>query len=172
MPFEATSRIQVMNHYGPRQTGGTVGVERTADSRNVVSFELTGQSLVDGFLPPFVLPKGAKITAAYVTVDEAFTGVTSVVLGEGNDEATNGITLTAANLALGTRDVTSSLAGEWAATAAAATTKAARVGIVVNGTPDPLVGRASVTIDYIYKRRDDTEWPVDEGTVPTYPPQL
>lgn len=170
MAFEATSRIQVMNQYGPRQTGGTVGVEHTKKSRNVLSFELTGQSLVDGFLPPFVLPKEATITDAFVTVDEAFTGVTSVTLGEGNDEAANGIVLTAANLALGTRPVDASLVGEWAV--GSATTKAARIGIVVAGTPNPLVGRASVTIGYVYKRRDDTEWPVDAATNPDYPPQL
>ena len=169
MAYEATSGLQVVNHYGARETGGTVGVERTTKSRNVLSFELTGQSLADGFLPPFVLPKEATITDAFVTVDEAFTGVTSVTLGEGNDEATNGIVLTAANLALGTRNVDASLAGEW--DIGSATTKAARVGIVVAGTPSPLVGRASVTIGYVYKRRDDTEFAADVASEPTYPAQ-
>ena len=113
--FEATSGLQVVNHYGARDTGGSAGVERTTKSLNVFSVELTGVSLQSEFLPPFVMPEKAKITRAWVTVDEAFSGLTNVSIGQGNAEATNGITLLAADLAVGARDVTSKLTGTWSA---------------------------------------------------------
>lgn len=171
MAYEATSGLQVVNHYGARETGGSVGVEHSSSSRHVLSFELTGTSLADGTLSAYVLPKGAKITKAVIAVDEVFSGVTSVSLGEGNAAATNGITLNAAALAKGVRDVTASLTGEWAGTAGAATTKAAQIGIVVTGTPSPLQGLATVTVEFVYKRRDDSEYAVAPGTLPTYPAQ-
>lgn len=169
MAFEANSGLQVVNHYGPRDTGGTVGVETTKTALNVLSFELTGSSLKDKFLPPFVLPQKAQIQRAWVTVDEAFTGLTNVSLGEGNAEATNGITLLAADLAVGTRNVNAKLTGTWAPTSA--TTAAHRVGIVVTGTPSPLVGRASVFIEYAYKVRDDSKFKQNASSNPTYPAQ-
>lgn len=169
MAFEANSGLQVVNHYGPRDTGGTVGVETTKTALNVLSFELTGSSLQDEFLPPFVMPKNAQVQRAWVTVNEAFTGLTNVSLGEGNAEATNGITLLAADLAVGTRNVNSKLTGTWAPTSA--TTDANRIGIVVTGTPSPLVGRASVFLEFVYKTRDDTEWAAEASSNPTYPAQ-
>ncbi|AXH71950.1 MAG: hypothetical protein [Podoviridae sp. ctbj_2] len=171
MAYEANSRIQVVNHYGARQTGASVGVERTTKSLNTLSLELTGQGLQDKFLPPFVLPQKAKVTRAWVTVDEAFSGVTNVSIGEGNAEATNGITLLAADLAVGARDVTSKLTGTWAATVGTATTAAHRVGLAVTGTPVPTQGRASVTIEYVYKVRDDTKFEQNASSSPTYPAQ-
>lgn len=171
MAYEATSGLQVSNHYGPRDTGVSVGVERTTKSLNTLSIELTGNGLVDGFLPPFVLPQKAKITRAWVTVDEAFTGLTNVSIGEGNAEATNGITLLAADLAVGARDVSSKLTGTWSAAVGSATTEAHRVGMVVTGTVSPLVGQASITIEYVYKVRDDTKFEQDPSSNPTYPAQ-
>lgn len=169
--FEATSGLQVVNHYGARDTGGSVGVERTTKSLNVFSVELTGTSLQSEFLPPFVMPEKAKITRAWVTVDEAFSGLTSVSIGQGNDEATNGITLLAADLAVGARDVSSKLTGTWATAVGAATTDAYRTGIAVTGTVSPLQGRASITIEYVYKTRDDTNFEANPAGNPTYPAQ-
>lgn len=169
MAYEANSGLQVVNHYGARDTGATVGVETTKTAFNVLSFELTGNGLVDEFLPPFVMPQKAQIKRAVVTVDEAFSGLTSISLGQGNDEATNGITLLAADLAVGTRDVTSKLTGNWAATSA--TTAAHRVGMAVTGTVSPLQGQASLVIEYVYKVRDDTKFKQDPSSSPTYPAQ-
>lgn len=169
MAFEANSGLQVVNHYGPRDTGGTVGIETTKTALNVLSFELTGNGLADGFLPPFVLPQKAQIQRAWVTVDEAFSGLTSVSLGEGNAEATNGITLAAADLGVGTRDVTAELTGTWAPSSA--TTAAHRVGMDVTGTVSPLQGRATVFLEYVYKVRDDTSFAQNPSSNPTYPAQ-
>lgn len=169
MAYEGNSGIQVANQYGARNTGASVGVETTKAAFNILNLELTGSGLADKFLPPFVVPKGAAIKRAILTVDTAFAGVTNISVGEGKAEATNGITLVAADLAVGTRDVTAKLTGTWAATSA--TTKAAYTGLVVTGTPDRNVGRASLVIEYVYKTRDDTKWKPDATTFPTYKAQ-
>lgn len=169
MAYEGNSGIQVANHYGARNTGASVGVETTKTAFNILNLELTGNGLAEKFLPPFVVPKGAAIKRAILTVDTAFVGVTSLAIGEGKAEGTNGIALLAADLAVGTTDVTAKLKGTWAATSA--TTKAAYTGLTVVGTPDPKVGRASLVIEYVYKTRDDNKWKPDPTTFPTYKAQ-
>lgn len=172
MAFEANSGLQVVNHYGARDTGGSVGVERTTKSLNTFSVELTGQSLTEPFFPPFVMPKHAKITRAWFTVDQPFAGLTSVAIGDGEAPATNGIVLALADMNTdGARDVTSKLTGRWAATVGVFTLRAARVGIVVTGTPTANVGRGTLSIEYVYKVRDDTEWQPDPASFPDYPAQ-
>lgn len=166
MAYEGNTGLQVASQYGARNTGASVGVETTKMAIQTLSIELTGSGLADKFLPPLVVPKNATFKRAVLTVNEAFSGVTAVSVGEGNDEDTNGITLAAADLAVGTRDVTSKLTGTWAATSAVA--KPSRVGMAVTGTPDPKVGRASIVIEYFYKTRKDTEWKPDASTFPTY----
>ena len=169
MAFEGNSGIQVANQYGPRNTGATVGVETTKTAFNTLNFEFTGSGLKDKFIPPFVIPKGAQFKRAILVVEEAFSGVTSLTVGEGKAEATNGLPLLAADLAIGTRDVSAKLAGTWGI--ASATTKAAAVGLVVVGTVLPTQGRASLVIEYVYKRRDDNAWKADPATFATYKAQ-
>ena len=173
MAFEGNSGLQVANQYGPRVTGNTVGAQTTKTGQNILSLEITSRGLVEGFIPQLVLPKGAKITRAIITVDTALTGVTALTIGEGKAEATNGLALTAAgnDLGVGTRDVTARLAGTWASTAGAATTKAAAVGITSAGTPSTATGRATVTIEYWYNNRDQAAWVPDKTTFPTYKAQ-
>lgn len=169
MATESKSGLGVAQHYGPRNTGTTVGYEKTVDSKHRLSFEITGQGLQDKFLPPIVIPKGATILSARVYVDEAFGAGVGVTFGQGNAEATNGIALAAADLALGGRDVSAKLAGTWVP--ASATTAAHRVGMVVAGTPTK-IGKASLVIEYHYKRRVDTEWEQNTSSNPTgYTPQ-
>ena len=173
MPFEGKSGLQVANHYGARDTGVSIGVERTTKSLNTLSIELTPTGLNDKFLPPFVLPQKAKILRAWLNVDNPITGVTAVSIGDGNNEAVNGITLAAADLAkAGVFDVAAKLKGTWAV--GSATTEANVVGIAVTGTAvkgKPL-GRASITIEYTYKVRDDSKWAPEADSFPTgYTPQ-
>lgn len=118
MATESKTGLGVAQHYGPRNTGASVGYEKTVDSKHRLSFELTGFGLQNKFLPPIVIPKGATILSARVYVDEAFGAGVGVTIGQGNAEATNGIALAAADLALGGRDVTSKLAGTWVPTSA------------------------------------------------------
>ena len=169
MAYEGNTGIQVASQYGARNTGASAGAEHAVGAVHFINLELTGNGLADKFLPPFVIPKGASFQRAYLNVSQAFAGVTSVSVGEGKAEATNGITLLAADLAVGTRDVTTKLVGTWAAKAA--TTKGASTGLVVAGTPDPKVGQATVVIEYIYKTRDDAAWKPDSATFKTYKAQ-
>lgn len=171
MAYEATSGLQVVNHYGARNTGASVGHAHTQNHKHTLTLELTGNGLADEFLPPVVIPQKAKFTSAVLTVDEAFSGVTSLSIGQGNAEATNGITLLAADLGVGARDVSSKLTGTWASSVGAATTEAHRTGLVVTGTPVRTQGRASVTIEYVYKVRDDTKFAQNASSDPTYPAQ-
>lgn len=165
MAFESRTGLGVMTQYGPRETGATVGVERSTDSLHQLSFELTSNGLIDKFLPPYVVPKGATIRKATVVVDVAPTGVTALSVGEGNAAATNGLSLVTADLAVGTRDVTSKLTGTWAANAAL--TKASQVQLIVTGAPTVTNARVSIVIEYLYKRRVDNEFARDPTTAPT-----
>lgn len=170
MATESKTGLGVVQNYGPRNTGATVGVERSTDSTHRLSFELTGFGLKNKFLPPLVIPKGATMLSARIYVDSALTGVTGVTIGQGNAEATNGIVLVAADLAVGAKDVTAKLAGTWAP--GSVTAAAHRVGLVVAGTPTD-AGNASLVIEYHYKRRNDNEYVQNVSSNPTgYTPQF
>lgn len=164
MATESKTGLGVAQHYGARNTGASVGWEQTSDSAHRLSFEITGSGLKNGFLPPLVMPKGATVTSARLYVDKAFSGVTSFSIGAGNAEATNGITLAAADLAVGGSNVATKLKGEWATTAV--TTTANRIGLVVTGTPTD-AGVASLVLDVHYKRRYDSEWKPQASSFPT-----
>lgn len=140
----------VHNNFGPRDTGETVGVNKVEGMKEELVIDLTGDLINDGQLIPFVLPAGAVITAVYMDVEEVFvaTGTTPAVeIGTATTEATNGFTITEAQLeATGSVNLTSALSGTWDAEAplAANTT----IGIVVSGTDTPTVtgGKARVTV--------------------------
>lgn len=175
MAFEANSGLQVMNHYGPRDTGGSVGVERTTKSLNILSVELTGASLVEDFISNFVTPKHAHMLRAFLTVDAPFdiTGGTVIAIGEGDAPTTNGISVAVADLqSEGVHEITDALTGTWAAADGSFTERAARLGIDLGDAEvDANEGRATITIEYLYKVRDDTEWEADKATMPAYQPQ-
>lgn len=173
MAFESQTGLGTMSQYGPRDTGNTVGTDHSQNAFHELNFEITGAGLADPtkFLPPYVVPKGATMKRAIVTVDVAPAGITAFSVGEGNASGTNGLVLAAADLAVGTRDVTSKLAGTWAATSAL--TKASQVGMAVTGTNTVAGARFSIVIEYVYKRRKDDEFKVDPSTKPTgYRPQF
>lgn len=73
--YEDGSGLNVNNHYGPRETGGTEGVLRTAGIENEFMIDLDNTELDFGF------PVGTK--SVYVTfVDDAIaTGLTSLTIG-------------------------------------------------------------------------------------------
>lgn len=143
----------VHNQFGPRDVGETVGVNKVEGIKEELVIDLT-PDLINGSpgpFRPFVLPAGAVITAVYMDVEEAFvlTGTTPAVeIGTAGSEATNGFTITEAQLeATNSVNLTSALSGTWDAEAplAANTT----VGIVTSGTNPvvaPASGKARVTI--------------------------
>ena len=125
----------VHNHYGPRKSGNVVGVLETDGAYHELSIEFDGDIVTAGAWPLMAptLPAGALIKDVTILVDEVFAlgGTTPVVdIGTEGSEATNGFTMTEANLETAqTVDLTSALSGTWAAPLAAATT----VGILLGG---------------------------------------
>ena len=138
MGYENKAGLNVNNQYGARDTGGTVGVISDYNAIQEIQVDLTPDFLNGTFVPPVSLPKGALLRRATLRVDEAFTmtGTTpGVVVGALGAETTNGIALTAAELAaVGTKTPASTGTGTWATSSATGTTAAAKIGKALTGT--------------------------------------
>lgn len=160
MAYESKTGLNVNNQYGARSTGTSVGTDWSKNSAHELTIEFSGNSLQDRFMPPFVLPKGARITRAELNVLEAFTltGTTPTVIFGGTAPATNGITLSAATLgSVATTDQSAALTGTWATNSAAGTTASEKVTNTLGGTTPAVtagVGKASLVIRYVYKNRE------------------
>lgn len=159
MPFENTAGLNVSNFYGARETGGSVGVERSQDSIQQLSIAFTGASINSAFLPPVVIPRGAQFKRAILRVDEAFnlTGTSPTIIFGGTAPGTNGIVLSEAELeAIGTKTPASTGTGTWAQSSATGTTAAERVTRTIGGTSpvvSPTVGKATLILEYVYKTK-------------------
>lgn len=142
----------VSNHFGQRDIGKGQGTTRTAGFTNELVMDIDGDSAANGFplLAPYI-PAGAIVKEAFVEVTEAFVlGGTSptIAVGTLTSEDTNGIEITEAQAeAVGTYDVTSALAGTWAAGLAAATS----VGVALGGTSPTVTdaGKLRLTVRYV-----------------------
>lgn len=159
MSFDNASGIGVFNHYGPRDTGGTVGVETDKDGVHQLSIYFTGESVNGAFISPFVMPKGAKPLRYLLTVDEAFalSGTSPTVqFGSKGSVGTNGVTLTKTELeSTGVTSVTTQGNGTWA-TSGTGVSASAEIDQQLGGTlpvVDPTVGKATLTVEYLYKVR-------------------
>jgi hypothetical protein len=143
----------VNNHYGPRETGKTVGSNFTEGQIRELVLDIDGEMIGDAafaLLAP-KLPAGSIVKEAFVEVTEVFVvGGTSPTINIGTEgsEGTNGLEVTEAQAeALGTYDVTSSLQGTWASPLAAETT----VGIAMDGTSPTITdaGKMRVVVRYV-----------------------
>lgn len=155
MSFENKTGLNVFSSYGKRSTGGTVGSETTDGSTRDYSIAFTGESLNSGFLPPVVIPKGAKLKGAVLRVDEAF-AVSSggTVTFGGNVPGTNGIVITEAELeAIGTKTPASSGAGTWATSSATGTTAAQYINKAISGTVTDTQGKATLILTFFNKTK-------------------
>ena len=159
MPFENTAGLNVSNFYGARETGGSVGVERSQDSIQQLSIAFTGASINSAFLPPVVIPRGAQFKRAILRVDEAFnlTGTSPPIIFGGTAPGTNGIVLSEAELeAIGTKTPASTGTGTWAQASATGTTAAERVTRTLGGTTpvvSPTVGKATLILEFVNKTK-------------------
>lgn len=158
MGYENKAGTQVNNYYGARETGFGLGVEQSSDSVFRLRIDLTGAQLsqTTPFIPPVVIPKGAKFQSAILRVDEVFvvTGTTpTVIIGAAGTEATNGIVLSEAELeAVGTKAPASTGTGTWSFSSATGTTAAAKVGIVKGGTTPAVAatqGKATLVLEFV-----------------------
>ena len=154
MSKEAMRIRGVNNVYGERTSGGAIGNVHTEGSLQELVINLTGELLNNtDLLEPVYIPAGATIRGVDVTVDEVFVlgGTSPVVeIGTATSEATNGVTLTEANLeTVQYVDATAALAGTWNEARFAADTL---VGISLEGTTPTATataGIAKVVIKYI-----------------------
>lgn len=143
----------VNNHYGPRKSGGEVGVVKTEGKVYEMNVDFDADAVSNGAFPLLapVLPAGAMIENVYLKVHEAFSlsGTTPAIeIGTEGSEATNGFTISEAQAeAAGSYDVTSALSGTWASPLAAETT----VGIALSGTTPAVTaaGKAEVVVRYV-----------------------
>lgn len=153
MSFESTSGLNVSNHYGSRETGGSAGVVGTQGRTVEAVIDINEDVISNGGpeLVDFVIPSGAVITEAYVRISAAFTlgGTTPAIeVGTDGSEETNGVTISEAQAeATGSYDLTGALAGTWAAPLAADTT----VGVALSGTTPTSTGegKGKVYIKYV-----------------------
>jgi hypothetical protein len=160
MPYENSAGLGVNNYFGARETGGAVGVETSDNSIHRLSINITGAMLNGTFIPPVVVPKGARFTGAVLRVDEAFDlgGTTPTVrFGASGSVSTNGIVLTEAEMeAVGTKVPASTGAGTWAQNSATGTTAAARVAFDMGGTTPTAqsgLGKATLILTYVNKTK-------------------
>ena len=157
MGYENKSGLGVSNYYGARDTGYAVGVECNDDSEWRLRIDLTGSQLAGStyFVPPVVIPKGARFYRAVLRVDEAFvvTGTTpTIIIGEVGAEATNGIVLTEAELEnVGTKTPASTGTGTWSFSSTTGTTAAKKIGFAKGGTTPAVqagVGKATLVLEF------------------------
>ena len=154
MAFENSAGINVHNHYGPRDTGNSVGVERSTDSIHQLSVDISVEQLLDPYVPPVVLQQGVRVLRALVHVDEGFAGLTDVSVGKEGDETNNGITILGTQITQpGTYDITSVPNGEWAVSSPRGLTTSQKVGVVHTGTPT--AGKGTILVEYVYKNRKE-----------------
>jgi hypothetical protein len=150
MSYENTAGIQVNNQYGPRNTGGAIGLEQTQDSVMTFSYDLTGEMLNSGFVPKVKVPKRALLRKAYLIVDEVFvvSAAGTVAIG-GTAPGTNGVVLTEAKLeALGVSDVSALAIGTWATASATGTTGAELITKAITGTVGATSGKGTLVMEF------------------------
>lgn len=160
MGFKNEAGIGVFNHYGARDTGGSVGLETSNDSVHRLNISITGAMLNGTFIPEVSIPKGALFRKATLRVDEAFVlgGTTPTVrFGASGSVATNGIVLSETEMEnVGTKVPASTGAGTWAQGSSTGTTAAALVAFDMGGTSptaDATVGKATLTLEYVNKTK-------------------
>lgn len=149
-----TTRTGTSTWYGPRDTGGLAGVTKTEGAQNELVFDFTGQTLTDLVFSPTYIPANAVITKAYIYIHEAFNlqGSSVLKIGTSGSEATNGISLTEANLEHAAPwyiDLTSTLAGTWDNEAILAAKTLIGAAFSAGGlTSGSTAGKARVVIEY------------------------
>lgn len=151
-----TIRTGTSTWYGFRNTGGKTGVFKTEGAQNELVFDFTGQTLNDLVFDPTYIPVNSVITKAYIYITEAFDlqGSSVLKIGTSGSEATNGASLTEANLEHAAPwyiDLTSTLAGTWDAEAPLAAKTLVSAAFSAGGLTAATgrsVGKARFVVEY------------------------
>lgn len=154
MTMEIAPLRGVAAQYGAREVGRAAGVIKTEGAKNELVIDLTGQMLSDLIVLPLVVPDGSSFTGvAKLHVTEVFDldAVSVVEIGESGLEATNGISLTEANLeSTGVVDVSAGLAGEWDTDALVVGDHTVEIVFSAGAVADATAGRATLILEYIH----------------------
>jgi hypothetical protein len=159
MPYENTAGLAVNNQYGPRNTGGSIGMDQSESSIQTVTIHITGEMLNTSYVSPVVVPKGALFRRAFLRVDEAFviTGTSPTVIFGGTAPATNGFVLTEAELeTVGTKVPASTGTGTWAQASTTGTTAAEKITKALGGTSpvvSPTAGKAQLVLEFVNRAK-------------------
>jgi len=155
MGYESNTGLGVYNQYGPRDTGGAIGVANTDNQVEILAIQFTGDSLNSNYLPNVVIPSGALFLRYRLRVDEVFNvSASGTVTFGGTVPGTNGVVLTEAELeAVGTKTPASAGAGTWATSSATGTTAAQRVAKAISGTVAAGSGKATLFAEYVHIKR-------------------
>jgi hypothetical protein len=151
MAYENSAGLGVSNQYGPRNTGGAAGTERSTGSIQTLTYDLTGEMLNSAYAPPVYMPKGAKVVKATLVVDEVFvvSAAGTVAVG-GTAPGTNGVVLTEAQLeAVGTKDVSAVAVGTWATNSATGTTASQKLAKAITGTVGATSGKGKLIVEFV-----------------------
>jgi hypothetical protein len=144
----------VHNQFGPRDTGGTVGVLKVEGMEEELVIDFTGEFFNEDFIGnrEYILPAGTVIKNVYMDVEEVFvTGgtFTALDIGTVGSEATNGFSVTSGQLeAAASVNLTSALSGTWDSEAPLAANTP--IGFVLTGSGASLTnaGKARITIQF------------------------
>lgn len=157
MGYENKTGLNVYSQYGVRDTGGNAGSEKRGNSKVRLVIQLTGRSVNEGFLPPVVIPVGARFESARLRVDEAFNlgGTTPTIrIGSEGSIATNGVVISETELEnVGTKALASTGAGTWSFSSSTGVTAAAKVKFDLGGTTptvSPTQGKATLVLEYVH----------------------
>jgi hypothetical protein len=136
--------------YGKVETGRAFGVVNTVGPSVDYRFDLTGQQLSDLVILDVVIPANTIIDKVYMQVTEVFVVAGSSVVEVGTDgsEATNGVSITEAQLeALGYTDLTTALAGTWDANAPLAADTTVGIAFSAGSVTTATAGKARIVFE-------------------------
>lgn len=136
--------------YGTVEPGRAFGVVSTDGVSVEYRLDLTGQLLSDLVILDAVIPADTAVLKAVIVVEEAFDLAASSVVEVGTDgsEATNGVSITEANLeSTGRTDITAALAGTFDAEAVLAADTTIGIAFSAGSVSDASVGKARLLLE-------------------------
>lgn len=136
--------------YGQMSTGRAFGVVNTEGAKVEYRLDLTGQMLSDLVILDAVIPAGTAVLKAVIDVEEVFVlaGSSVVEVGTDGSEATNGVSITEANLeSTGRTDITSALAGTFDAEAKLAADTTLGIAFSAGSVTTASAGKARLLLE-------------------------
>lgn len=151
---QPSPRNGVSKNYGVVDILQSAGTEHTKTSTRTAKVMVTGDTASGGFLPPLTLPVGAYITRVLAEVTEAFVlgGTAPTIRVRDSGTVADFCEITEAQAeAVGTYDITASLAGDWDSTGNGIDTLTGNLETFLGGSSPTIttVGKVVFLIEYV-----------------------